>query len=141
MAARAPNISRNIRRQTDEGTFLPRHSSILWHRKDGVSYMSRHHFSILIPFIGKVTLFPMGNSSGISSQNHTLLQILMLPYKTQICKEHKENPVLIATDCDDQTSQESHIRALLLCSVFEGLSPLLPLQVLFHLQCVSPVSA
>ena len=70
-------------------------------------------------------LFPMGNGPSISSQNHALLQVLMLPYKTQICKDHKENPVLIATDCEDQTSQKSHIRALLIYSVFGGLLPLL----------------
>lgn len=127
MSARVLNISRNIWRQTGKSRFLPRHSSILWHRKDGVSYESRHHFSILILFLGKVMLFPMGNSSNISSQNHPLLQVLMLSYKTQICKECKENPVLIATDCEDQRSQKSHIRALLIYSVFKGPSPLLPL--------------
>lgn len=46
----------------------------------------------------------------------------MLPYNTQICKEHKENPVLIATDCEDQTriSQEFQIRASLICLLFSG---------------------
>lgn len=60
----------------------------------------------------------MGNGSSISSQNQALLQVLMLPYKTQICKEHKENPVLIATDGEEQTSQEPQIRAFLICSLF-----------------------
>lgn len=109
---------------TSQGTYEGRQIrvdwSILWHRKDRVSYRSRHCFSILILFIVKVTLFPLINGSSISSQNHALLQVLILPYKTQICKEHKKNPVLIATDHENQTSQKSHIRALLICSVSGG---------------------
>lgn len=60
----------------------------------------------------------MGNGSSVSSQNHALLQVLMLPYKTQICKERKENPILIATDGEERTSQDPQIRAFLLCSLF-----------------------
>lgn len=72
-------------------------------------------------------LFPMGNGSSISSQNHALLQVLMLPYKTRIWKEREENPVLIATDGEEQTSQESQIRAFLSAHYLGGLSPPLPL--------------